>query len=332
MKLLSSFLAASLVLALGGTAVAQRPGAVRPGLKPDVPPILRKMVQASRTLRYSGTRTVEFKRGPDRDSHVEYVVRDGARTRIEFPGSSPVSGQIIVENERERQHYFPDVNEIHIMASRREEIASRLIGMMRDLGGRAEVRVTDGDKVAGMPTSLVTIGEREGNVLQKLWVHQRTGLLLKRELFDSVGSRVGFFEFSEVNLNPDIQPSDFRILRKNAKMLTPLDLVRRFSRQSGFEPLTIRSESEVQLDEVRVIRLAQEPVLVQTYKSPIGPLTLFQTKGDVDRRAFERMARIEKFNSWVWTQGGKTLALIGNQSETELKRLSRLVDLPETKQ
>ena len=78
----------------------------------DLPPLVRKSVLSNRTAKgkYSGVRTVEFKRGPDRVSHVEYVLKSGIKTRIEFPDDSQYKGQTfsIVDDGHQRLHYFPD--------------------------------------------------------------------------------------------------------------------------------------------------------------------------------------------------------------------------------
>src|SRR5262245_22963865 len=106
--------AASLTL-----AVAQPP-------TPQFPPLLQKAMERSKKQRFSGSRLVEMKMGPNRVRHTEYVLRDGERTRIEFPDASPFQGQIIVEANGERRHFFPDRNEMHITPPRREDFFMRL--------------------------------------------------------------------------------------------------------------------------------------------------------------------------------------------------------------
>src|SRR5438094_251063 len=87
----------------------------------DLPPLVRKSFMANRTSKYSGERTVEFKHGPDRASHVEYVLKDGIRTRIEFPDDSEYKGQIIVDDGQQRLHYYPDRNEIDAEPAHRRD-------------------------------------------------------------------------------------------------------------------------------------------------------------------------------------------------------------------
>lgn len=313
----------TLVLVLATCSSAQPQGAGRFGA--NVPPILRQMVAASKTLRYSGTRTVEFKQGADREGHTEFVRRDGPRTRIEFPKGSPLSGQIIVENERERMQFFPQLNEIHVMPPRREEATMRLGQLLRDLGPGASIKVKPSEEIAGLATSMVSIADAAGNVIQRLWINPRTGLLLKRELLDAVGTLVGSFEFTQVNLSPDFKPEDFRITRQGARIMRPRDLLRKFAGQAGVTAYSLPDGDEVQLEEVRLIRIEDSPVLVQTFQAPGGTVSLFITSSNVDAQRFSRMARMERFNVCVWDIDGRRLALIGSQPEAQLRRFSRQV-------
>lgn len=310
----------TVLLTAAALATAQnRPRAAIQGAKPE---LLRKMIEGMRTLRYSGSRVMEFRREMDRDTHTELVLKDGPRLRIEFPEGSPQIGQVIIETLKDRFHFFPDQNEVHVMPPRREEALGRLGELVR-LGMR--IKTEDGERVAGMATTLLTVSDQRGNVLQKLWINPRNGFLAKRELFDQVGTRVGLMEFRDVNFSPTVRPEDFRILRKNVKFLYPKDLLTRIARAGGMEPLALAESPHVRLDSTRMQRIEGEPVMVQLYQSSQGPLTLFQTKAKVEPARFRQMARKQGLRALIWQSGALTLALIGRQGEAELEKLSKSV-------
>lgn len=307
-----------LVALLVSDAAAQG-GRGRPMLE-GKPELVRKIIEGMRTLRYSGTRSMEFKQGVERESHVEIILKDGPRTRIEFPRDSKQVGQIVIETIKDRFHYFPDTNEVHVMPPRREEALGRLGEILR-LGMRIET--TDGERVAGMATKLLTVSNPRGTVVQKLWVNPRNGFVAKRELFDPLGARVGLMEFRDVNFSVSIDPKDFRILNKNARFVYPKDVLRKMARASGLEPLMLPESDDVRLDSTRLSRVEGEPVLVQTYQSPEGPISFFQTRAKVRAERFSQMASQQGLRSYVWQSGNVTLALIGRKSESELERLAK---------
>lgn len=317
-------LASWIVLGLAGLSLAQpAPGPRRgAGVLQEVPPVLRKMLMSARTLKYSGTRVVTVKRGADRETHTELVLRDGPRMRIEFPQGSPQHGQVIIEAGRERFHYFPDRNEIHKMPSRLDDGAERIIMFLRDKSAEVKISGSRGGLIADMPTELITMADKRGNPVQRLWIHPRSGLLLKRELIDPLGTVVGSFEFESVNLNPEIKPEDFQVRRQGAKIVTPIDTLRRMSREMGLE-VRMLPEGKYTLESARIMRAERSAILVQTYQSPSGPLSFFATKMSINAERFRRLASRDSFRSFSWQRDGVTYALVGNESEETLKGLAR---------
>lgn len=293
----------------------------------DLPPILRKSIESHRTSRYSGQRTVEFKFGPDRNNHIEYVRKDGLRSRTEFPGDSPYKGQIIVEDGTHRFHYFPDRNEIRIEPPRGREFGRHLRGE----GQRGEHRheplrhtVTDGGIVAGFRTQLVSASDANGNVLQKLWVEPKSGVVLKRVMLDPVGARIGYFEFSRINFNPKFAPGDFKIERKGATVVTPSMIARRFAMQLGLTPSILPESTGFQLEAARILKPEGRQVLAQTYTGQEGRFTLFQVRTSIDQDRLQKMTR-GRLSSYSWERGGQGFALLGDLSQQRLREIARLL-------
>ncbi len=287
----------------------------------NIPPILRLAVRNLPNLKFSGTRTVEQFQGAERQRHTEYVLRDGARTRVWFPNDSPYAGQVIVENLRQRKHYFPGKNEIHVGPAKREEAFGRLLGMLE--GGKVRLSTEPGGQIAGRASTALGIKEN-GNLIQKLWIDQANGMILRRDLYDAVGARVGSYEFSEVEFSPRLAMSDFELDRKGAKIVTPEDEARQFAVRLGLLNVTMPDQEGFSLDSVRVLKGARIPILQLSYSKPPNVISLFQAKGRVELPMFKR-ANKAGVSAYTWFAGGNTFALVGNIGEGELKRLAGLL-------
>src|SRR5437016_6328420 len=106
-------------LALAVAALAVSVSAVP--MQSVVPPIFIKAVRAFDRSKFSGERVVEFQQGPNRRSHVEYVLHQGLNSRVWFPPGSQFGRQVIIETANERLHYFPGRNEVEVLPPNREE-------------------------------------------------------------------------------------------------------------------------------------------------------------------------------------------------------------------
>lgn len=303
-------------MALGVTAA----GAMAQPARQDVPDIVRKAVRVANHLRYSGTRIVEFRRGPKVDSHREYITRDGDRLRIEFPGDSPLSGQIIVEANDERRHFFPDRNEIQVLPPRREEAFERLGRMLRDRFGFKFV-IGGNDTVAGRSSDVVSVTDPSGNVMQKMYIDSATGLVLKRDFFDPVGTRVGGYEFVDIDYRPRIDGYLFRIVRRGARVVTPAQLLEELAKKEGFRPYSLPATDGVRLEWSAVWPMEGESVLTQSYTTTQGRLTLFQLRKIVSADKLRSVAR-GRAKFVFWRRDGRTFVLVGNRSTEELSRLA----------
>lgn len=306
-------------------AAACAAGSVAQGARPakNMPASLRAAISQGPRLAYSGTRIVEFRVGDALKHHVEIVRRRGDQTRIEFPAGSDYEGQIIVEDAEQRRQYLPDSNEILLLPARREEAFDRLKAMMGAIrSGQVRVSATPGGPVAGFRTEMVAVSDLDGNPLQRLWIDPISGMILKREMFDRVGTRVGFFEFRNAELNPRFRPEEFQIQRRGADEVSPEMQLHRLARSSGLPAKLIPAGQGFRLESVRLARLANQSVLVQAYVGRNGRLSLFALKGPVDRQQIRRLAQGD-FNVHVWSADGATFALAGDLSPVQLAALAR---------
>lgn len=289
----------------------------------QMPPVVTKALAAARNLRYSGTRTVSFRDGTERRSHVELVLKDGPRSRIWFPADSPNYGQVIIENGPKRIQYMPGSDKIIESPSRGDDALKRLAATIKN-AARFRIEMAKGDKIAGFQTLRADVNDRKGNCLQSLWIEPNTGMVLKRELYDRVGSVVGSFEFSTINFNPDISPRDFEINR-NAKLVRLSQRLKELCAQHGFEPIVLRKDQRYALQSVRVMNAnGKMPMLMQAYSGPRGVVTLFQINGEINLSRLEKLSK-GTTNAYSWRMAGKSLVLVGDTDRSELQKLAGLV-------
>lgn len=319
----SSLFVGAVAVGSAVTAFAQDAERDKNQLPADAPPILQRALRSSDKLRYSGVRVVRFRRGPDRTEFKEFIIKDGGRTRIEFPDDSPYAGQIIVETPSERRHYYPDSNEIRVTPPRREFAFGRLLsGPKRPGRGGIKFSIRPGERVAGRSTVLALVADDKGNTLQKIWIDESTALILKREMLDPVGAPVGHFEFTRVNYSPRIVAEDFMIRRAGAVVVTPRDLARRLCAEHKMLPIFLPESTKFQLEFSRVSKMGDVPVFVQFYRKGEVGLSLYQYAG-ASRSDSGRRPR--DFESYSWSREGRNFSLVGKLTRSELEKLADLL-------
>lgn len=292
--------------------------------KPSLPAALIQLIDKASTRRFSGIRTVEYRAGNKLERHEEIVLRSGGRARVEFPTNSPYSGQIIVEDEKERLHYFPDRNEIRVLPPRREEIMERIGNLAQVRAGN--IAVSNSEPVAGVRTEPLIVMDKQGHVLQRLWIEPRSGALLKRQIFDRAGDQVGSFEYTQVDFSPRIDDKSFVIDRPGAKVITQLVLLRRLVTRLKMDLLAIPPSSGYRLEGSHSVNVDGKTIVVQNYLSGANRITLFQVQGvvDLDPKKLSQQARGD-FANTTWRIGDNTLVLIGAVDSATLSRLAASV-------
>ena len=288
-----------------------------------LPGAVKLMWRSFGQLTYRGQRTVEFSLNGERHRNVEMIVVQNQRARYEFDKGSSWEGHIIVEDGRSRVHFDPAKNEIERGPRHRDEVIARLRGMLSN--PRTRVTQTAGGTVAGRETQLVQATDGQGNVLTKLWIDSATGLLLKRELFDRVGTRTAFFEFTRINFRPTIDPSEFEIRRAGAKVVSPVDRLKKVAQKEGVPAYHLPPTRGAELINIRPIK-HRVPAIAQMYQFKGKRLSLFVLKGQVNEQRIGGLAGRDA-NVHRWTIGGVTLLLMGDPSPKELETLSSQVRL-----
>lgn len=301
---------------------ANKPLGTPKGSQQLAPP-LRRMLSLQSKIRISGRRVVEFREGGQRLRHTEIVLRDGLRQRIEFPSDSPYAGQVIVENNLNRRQFLPQRDEIRVLPPKMDAMLDRFGRLGKAMGeGSVRLSVSSGGVIAGVRAQQLTFSDDKGNALQRMWVDPKSGLMLKRELYGPTGERVGYFEFTEVKFDPVFAPGDFEIRRKGARMVTVEDTLLRLAKKLGLRPARIPSSEPYRLENARIVNLPSGQVLAQVYFGGGARISLFQKSGVLE---LPRAGKARRVSAYGWQSGGVGYLLVGEASNSELMRLSRLV-------
>jgi hypothetical protein len=282
-----------------------------------VPAIVKRALHQQPHWRYTGTRTVTLRRKNEPVTYTEYVTRDGWNLRIEYPAASRYGGQIIVETQVDRRHFDAKKNEIHITPPRREPLFEHIRGGWR---GDHPVDFTEsaGDRIAGLPTRLVKVSDEKGNRLQEINIEPRTGVVLAYRWFDKVGTPLGSFEYSEIDLHPNIDPSVFVLRRNGAQVTTPEDELKKTVANTGFLPLVLPASTGLQLDSAHIHQIAGQSVLISQYAAPKGRVFLFQLAAGIDPDTLEKNAP-KRVHFVALRIQGRWFVLAGPLAETKLR-------------
>jgi hypothetical protein len=291
------------------------------GQKMELPPEMKEVFAKAKTLRFSGTRTVTVVRAGRVESHNEYVTKDGSNLRIEFAPGSQYAGQIIIETSTERKHFFPEMNEIHEYPSFGRRQFEGFRSSMRGSRGKPQFSSTDGGVIAGLHVSRYQLSDAQNNPIAQIFVEPRSGLTVKRVIFDATGNVAGSYEFTSVTLGPKIQQGAFKIARKGATIIRPIDVLRKQCGILGVPALSLSKNSGYQLENVYVREVKGSKVLAQTYGKEDSRVTVFLTKSPLNPSDLRKFNRGE-LNSYVRTLNGVTLVIMGDQPEDRLRTLS----------
>ncbi|MFN3683044.1 MAG: LolA family protein [Fimbriimonadaceae bacterium] len=287
-------------------------------------PLLRRVLEAAGKARYAGERTVEYRRGLDRLVQTELVFKDGPRYRIEYLPGSPLAGQVVIENGRRRWVVRPGEEAIDEGPARGDDALARLRLQLADRRGFTTT-VEDGEPVAGLPTRRVEVADKRGIVVQRLWVHPPTGIVLRREIFGPAGGKLGSFEFRRIDLQPRFSADDFEPPGRPEARRGPIARLRELARAEGFLPAHLPPGTGFVLDSVEVRPLLGRRVLMQVYRGGGRVLTLYQLPPMV-RPGPLQLARRAGLNSYSWQLEGRSFVLVSGLPEERLRELAgRLV-------
>jgi len=312
-------------LAISGTFAQDRP---KPPPRDGEFGMFRRMMAAEAKTRYAGTRVVTRNIDGNARREIELVLRDGPRTRVEFPKESPRRGEVIVERGDQQWHWIPAENVVRVGRAKRLERLTehfpRIIESLRR--GDLQLRRNGDARIAGRKCDSFELRKADGTVIWRMGIDDDTGLLLKQETFDPANPRrvLGGFEFTQIDLGVHPTDEDFRIDRPGAKIVpddflplreaqksVPFRILRPERLPPGFEPVGARP-----------VPIAGRPGVHLLFHDRNGmqPISVFQVRGAVRRGELPGERR--GFNTATRQVGEVFVAVVGKLSEERLQAIA----------
>jgi hypothetical protein len=322
------------VLTLGsGEAAAQgreRPGGDGPrgemrggraDFRPPNDPLLRRVFEASRTLRWQGEVRLVMEREGDRFESIERVQRDGMRARIEVLKGPRRQGQITFETGERRFFFDPKANTLRP-------------SMMRGAGwtflrfvppGQA-LRWENGPQIAGFGTQTAVLRDDRGEERGRVWVAPSQNFLMRMEFTAPDGRMRMAYEVRKVQFNPRFAAGVFE-LPKGARVLSGIEDLISAARQAQVPAYALPPDAGYRLSVVRVAPLAGRPGYRAAFDHSEGVVSLWVVKGQEPVRVQSggKDASGRTVNVHVWREKDHTLILVAARSQDALRALAEKV-------
>lgn len=275
---------------------------------------LEQILRRQQQIRFTGTRVVYLRVNGVMKTVTELVIRDGMRSRTEFPNDKVRKGMVIIEDGRHRLEYIPQLNELRRGPSGRDQTLQQLRRMIQAArSGQIRFRTFDGGTVADRLTVAFEVSDAAGNVARRLWFDRATGLLLKSRLFGRGGAMMGGFEFRRVAFNVDVDAAQFSFERRGVRVVDEVFGVdvpwalRPTWLPDGFEPTGEGMRS-----------VAGRPVALLHFSDGARHITIFQSP---EARLGEEPLHHDNVQLVSRRVGRVWAAAVGNVSEEVLSRI-----------
>ncbi len=306
------FLCGAAAICIAFSAAAQQ----RP-IRDAARAILKRAVEAQSKIRMRGVRSVEQLEGPLQGRYVDYLLRDGLRTRITFPENAPNHDTIIIETPAWREEFNPRENVIRRMKGERAGsgmMLQRLFEVAKN--GGARIQEFDAQPIAGRKAIGIAAVAPNGTAAARLWIDQATGLVLKAEHYAPDGTKRGGYEFTRVEYDPNIPPNAFSLPRKGVRVID----VGEPGVKVGWQIVAPTWIPDGMREAQRQSRMLNgREILMIHYKGPGMNMTVFQAPGTdapmPPDRPKARIAFVSKKIGKIW------VVVVGNLGRDVLQRV-----------
>ncbi len=280
------------ISALVQAGVAQR-GERQHGLDnlPSEARFFPRLIRSEMSARYSATRKTFSIQDGKRHNRVEQVLRDGTRSRVEFPDrDDPRHGEVVVENGRMRKHWVPRKNTIFEGPARRQE---RLTGQFPRVlegirKGDLRVKAAGTSRIAGRECRNYEIRRKDDMLVWTLGVDSEKFLLLKQEIYDPTNDKrvIGGFEIATIDFDVKVDDQDFEIVKNGAKIVhDEYQPVEEVQRELDFRILKPRMPAGYTLVGAKIFQVGPNrgAHLVFEDSTAMVPVSIFEVRGNLPR-------------------------------------------------
>lgn len=275
--------------------------------------------KAAGTVSYAAVRRVTFRTANGVRTFDERILRASGKMYLSYSSDSDYGDQQIYEIGTKRYTYNKTSKEMRVAPVRggyRE-----VVELLKKADKEKRLDVVKGDAIAGRETFYVEIPSSRGRgASHRIWVDKTKYVVLKRSFGMRSDDETGGFEYSVIDYSRKIPSYKFN-LPKGAKLITVQDDVRRLAKELGLKAMMVSSPGKLELVSAGQMDFRGSKILRQFYSDGEKRLSLFVMKQTSDKVEF----RGDRVQSYQWNSGGMTLVLIGDFTESELKRLAQSV-------
>ncbi len=247
-----------LALALGAVALAVgAPGAASAssGSQPEAVALLQQALQAQDAIAYSGVQQVWDRGGPTRTIGIAHLPGSGTLLQVEDDVDGSTAAGFAAGTDQ------PAISPSTILSL---------------LASSYRLAVSGTDAVAGRATVVVTASDEDGRPMARFWVDSRTGLLLRREAFDSSGQLERSAGFEQVSMTatrvqhlPPLLPAAHGPGLQQADLATWCQHGRSCPQQIG----------RLSLVDARPVEGTETSTLHLTYSDGVNAVSVFEEQG-----------------------------------------------------
>ena len=300
----------------------------------DAQNLLRRMLQAEKSLPLSGTQTTTISRDGRDVTSEQRVLRNGSRAlRLEYIRPANLAGEQIVDDGRLFRRYIPATNTLEVSPSRIQRLGGRMRQVMEQITkGGLSVQSVGQETIAGracrvvevMPSGLTKATRR------RFWIDPTNGAQLRIDQFNAAGIRVSTSYYTDITYNPTFAPDAFRAPKTpgTVRTVTPqvgtaLPSVAQAQTQAGFtvlQPSFLPPGFRFQSASISDYR--KNKLVALRYVNGMNTFSLFETPRPPEARP-EEPKRVRHPRNGVLTgeQGNLRLVLIGNLSGEDMERV-----------
>jgi len=328
--ILTLLLAMSFTVAAPSRSSAAPAEDAGPGVAPSRAPrseqraveLLRRVAEADRAVAYSGVQYISAwgrTRSASAILEVQNVPGQGTLTRVRGSGAGAADASFTA-------------------GPAADVVISPVGGPVDLLAANYTVRYGGAASVAGRSAKLVDMYGQARALAARFWVDRRTGLLLRRELYDDDGRTVRASAFVQVRTGPRVVPSHLPPMAEPVvgQTLTAAD-VTALQRAGWSCPSSIAGE--LSLYDTREVQTASGSALHMSYSDGLSTVSVFQQIGTIGADAMAgyervdsgdgvRFVRVGISQHVVWSAAGSVYYVVADAPQDVIDRVISSLPAP----
>jgi sigma-E factor negative regulatory protein RseB len=216
------------------------------------------------------------------------------------------------------------------------------------LAAKYDVEVLPSEPLLDRPCSrLQILRESDGELVERLWIDDASGLLLRRETFDGADNPLRMVAYLKLDLRPKGRDVSVRPTRgqrpsqqRQQQEVTEVDPVGRAALRDAGWTLPDDLPGEFVTEGSFVVQAGQSQPLQTVYSDGLYTVSLFEQPGSLDTDALPEGAQLNEAYGFpayvwpgavptrvVWEAGGTTWSLVGDAPPDEMAAM--LASLPQ---